>query len=60
MSHWHRPATEGAKFWISCKQPAFLSILDAYNKLKIQRPLLLGSVNATSEMDEPVSDTNTV
>ena len=25
MSNWRRRATEGAKFWISCKQPAFLS-----------------------------------
>ena len=25
MSHWRRWATEGAEFWISCKQPAFLS-----------------------------------
>ena len=25
MSHWRRRATEGADFWISCKQPAFLS-----------------------------------
>ena len=24
MSHWHHRATEGAEFWISCKQPAFL------------------------------------
>ena len=25
VSHWHRRATEGAEFWISCKGPAFLS-----------------------------------
>ena len=25
ISHWRRQATEGLKFWISCKQPAFLS-----------------------------------
>ena len=25
MQHWRRPATDGAEFWISCKEPAFLS-----------------------------------
>ena len=25
MSHWRCQVTEGAEFWISCKQPAFLS-----------------------------------
>ena len=25
MSHWHHWATESIEFWISCKQPAFLS-----------------------------------
>ena len=32
MQHWRRPATDGAEFWISCKQLAFLS---SFNRLQV-------------------------
>ena len=38
MQHWRRPATDGAKFWISSKQPAFLSSFSPLQVIQNKRP----------------------
>ena len=38
MQHWQRPATDGTKFWISCKQPAFLSCFSRLQVIQNKQP----------------------
>ena len=42
MQHWSHPATDGAKFWISYKQPAFLSSLSHLQVIQNKPPWCLG------------------
>ena len=38
MSHRHRQTTEGAEFWITCKQLAFLSSFSHLQVIQNKRP----------------------
>ena len=38
MQYWRRPVTDGAEFWISCKQPAFLSSFSPLQVIQNKRP----------------------
>ena len=38
MQHWRPKATDGAKFWISCKRPAFLRTFSRLQMIQNKRP----------------------
>ena len=48
MSHWRRWATEGAEFWISCKQPAILSNFSCLQVIQNKRPWCSASAYVTA------------
>ena len=43
MQHWRPKATDGAKFWISCKRPAFLSTSSRLQMIQNKRPWCCGA-----------------
>ena len=43
MQHWHPKATDGAKFWISCKRPAFLRTFSRLQMIQNKRPWCCGA-----------------
>jgi hypothetical protein len=49
MSHWRHTMVDGAKFWISCKRPAFLSSFSRLQLIQKSAHLPSCGVNVTSE-----------
>ena len=43
MQHWRPKATDGAKFWISCKRPAFLRAFSRLQMIQNERPWCCGA-----------------
>ena len=50
MQHWHCPATDSAEFWISRKQPTFLSSFSRLQVIQNKRPLVFGGSICNSWM----------
>ena len=43
IQHWRPKATDGAKFWISCKRPAFLRTFSRLQMIQNKRPWCCGA-----------------
>ena len=43
MQHWRPKATDGAKFWTSCKRPAFLRTFSRLQMIQNKRPWCCGA-----------------
>ena len=48
ISHWCSPTTEGAEFWIICKQLAFLSSFSCLQVIQIKQPRCSASAFVTA------------
>ena len=59
MQHWRCPATDDAEFWISCKQPAFLSSFSRLQVIQNKHPcsvavyVTAGYLSSSSLLESP-------